>query len=99
MLSRYFSEISCRSAITFSGINPSAGCSARSTMTRSAYRPLVEISMSRSSLTFNSYYIAGKWVNQQKNFPFGIDKRAAAFYNPYKPTIKVGIEMSFHMPL
>jgi len=35
-------------------------------MTRSAYRPLVEISIFTSSLEKQSYYTAGKWVNQQE---------------------------------
>ena len=41
--SRYFWEISCRSATSFNGVKAPVACSARSTMTRSAYLPLVEI--------------------------------------------------------
>ena len=53
MLSRYFSEIPCRAAISLSGMRPAAWCSARSTITRRAYLPLVETNM--YSAAFRSF--------------------------------------------
>ena len=55
MFSRYFSEIPCRAAISLSGMRPAAWCSARSTITRRAYLPLVETNMySAAFRSFNS---------------------------------------------
>ena len=53
MFSRYFSEIPCRAAISLSGMRPAAWCSARSTITRRAYLPLVETNM--YSAAFRSF--------------------------------------------
>jgi len=57
--SAYFSEISCRSAISFSGMYAPLSCSARSIITRSAYLPFVDIFKFRTSMTL-FYHTEGR---------------------------------------
>ena len=69
MLSRYLWDISCRSAISFSGMYSPLWCSARSTKTRSAYLPLVEIIISGASRTkLFLYYTAWSYTMATKRW-------------------------------